>query len=223
MKKGVNKFLRIVLLFVVVMSSITIVNAQDPGGPLDPNAPDTTFPVPVKSIALTATRSTQKVNITWNTLGESQVASFVIEKSTNGKVFTVIYTVSAKNTASATYSFVDESSVAAYYRVKATDKNGAFTFSAVKYVAGNSDLKFNVFPIPLAGNTLHIATSSLESSNKYAVSIFNTLGKKVFDGQLDSKISLNELYVGKLAAGTYNMVIKSNGLVVYTKSIEVLN
>jgi len=223
MKIEMKQLFKIVLLFITIISSINIVNAQDPGGPLDPNGGDTTFPVPVKSIALTGIRSNQKINLIWNTLGESKVVSFAIEKSTNGKVFTTIYAISAKNTASASYSFVDESSVAAYYRVKATDKNGAFTFSAVKYVAGYSELKFNVFPIPFAGNTLHISNSSLESINKYVVSIFNTLGKKVFDGQLDSKILLNELYVGKLAAGTYNMVIVSNGTVVYTKSIEVLN
>lgn len=218
MKKLSNKLVRIFFFLVVLLSSTTLLKAQDPGGPLDPN--DTSLPV--KLINLTFERKLQQINLSWNTVGEYDLASYAVEKSIDGKIFTTRYTVSAKNTATASYSFIDEARGAAYYRIRANDKNGSKSYSAIKFVTSDVKVAFNVYPNPLVGKTLFVTTGT-PSTTKYTVFIYNAAGKKVYNASLNGSTEVNNLKVGNLAAGIYKVVISTESGIVNTKTLEVLN
>ncbi len=207
------------MVLVVLVLSSNLSKAQgDPGGPLDPG--DTSLPI--KLINLSAVRTNQQINISWNTVGEYDLSSFAVEKSQDGKSFTTRFTVAAKNTPTASYTFTDEAKGAAYYRIKANDKNGSVSYSAVKFVKSDVKVAFNVYPNPLVGKTLFVTTGS-PSTSKYTVSVYTTAGKKVYNASLNGSTEVNNLQVGNLATGTYKVVISTENGIVNTKTLEVLN
>ena len=74
--------------------------------------------LPVKSIVTSASLRDKVVTISWNTIGESGVSAFDVEKSVDMKKFTAISQVDAKNTATATYNSTDNSlNSTSYYRI----------------------------------------------------------------------------------------------------------
>lgn len=178
-------------------------------------------PLPIKFIVASVERNNSQVFVKWNTIGESKVAYYAIEKSGNTSEFTTLSTVNAKNTFTASYSYLDtkETSKLTYYRIKAVDLDGKVAYSNIVSIA-DINATFNIYPNPLVGNILYIESSNL-SNGKNIVDLYNTLGKKVFTSTIEGASNKYSINVGKLAAGQYNLVISSEGKVLYTKSLQV--
>jgi len=178
-------------------------------------------PLPIKFIFASAERTNNQVQVKWNTIGESKVAYYVIEKSANTTEFTTLSTVNAKNTFTASYSFLDAkvSSKIAYYRIKAVDIDGKIAYSNIENVA-EINAGFNIYPNPIVGNILNIESANF-SNGRNIVDLYNTLGKKVFTTTIEGASNKCSVNVGKLAAGQYNVVISSEGKILFTKSLQV--
>ena len=209
MKNRILHLSRVMVVFVILVFSTTLLRAQ--GGPLDGGGGDgdTTVPVPVKKIDLAVKSYNGQVNITWSTIGEMQVSTFTIEKSNNATSFKTLSTVLAKNTATATYSFVDESNDAiTYYRVKATDKVGTISYSSVVVLNSVSSIKLNVFPNP-AQHVLNVTVVNAKYETAL-VQVVNTLGKVVKQQNVQLVAGTNSLSlaIDNLAEGSYFVVIK---------------
>jgi len=109
---------------------------------------ETTLPVSLASF--NALRSAKEVNLLWKTNAESNLTSFQLEKSKDGKSFQTINTVTGKGSISkgASYSLSDfdisESTV--YYQLKMNDKDGTSSLSDVLAVKNNpgNDLKLDI-------------------------------------------------------------------------------
>ncbi len=219
MQNIITKLLRTTFLIVVLVSSTTLLRAQNPGGPLDGGGSDTAV-VPVKTIILSVYQDNNNVTITWNTIGETQLASFTIEKSENGKTFSAFYTIVAKNQSAASYQTFDKTTTAAYYRIKATDIKGSYTYSAIKYFGGNKSLSIKVFPNPLVGNTLHISTGNL-TSGTYQLVVINGLGQKCFSSLIEGASTTTDVKIGNLSSGNYTVIVFSGNTIVDTKTLLV--
>lgn len=167
--------------------------------------------LPVNSIAASATLSNKVATITWNTVGEKNVASYIVEKSADAKTFTAIGQVTAKNTSSASYNTTDNSITATtYYRIKAVSTSGSVSYSNVAKVSTDNRLpSYSIYPNPLKGNTLNVSLDNV-IAGKYVVSISNLLGQKVLTqtishegGSSSHALTIN----ATLAAGIYNVTI----------------
>lgn len=219
MKKSIFSLVKIVFVLIILIISTSLLKAQGPGGLIDGGGVgDTTMPV--KKITLTANRVNDVVKIDWTTEGESQILTFTVEKSVTANAFTELYTVGAKNTQIASYSTSDVINNDTYYRIKATDIKGIVTYSDVKYVYSKGNAKFIAYPNPLIGNTLHIATSFL-SAVKYKVSLYNDFGQNVFSNELNGTSNINDLKVGFLPAGHYNLTLSAGSKVVYNSALQI--
>lgn len=103
------------------------------------------------SIAL---HNSKTVENKWSTANEVNVAYFNLTRSTNGRDFSTIAKIDAKNTASNSYSFYDElppniNQNKYYYQLQSIDKDGSKSYSAVRQVVINSTNKFvEVYPNP---------------------------------------------------------------------------
>ncbi|MFP5040676.1 T9SS type A sorting domain-containing protein [Parasediminibacterium sp. JCM 36343] len=182
----------------------------------------------VNSITATATLKDGAATISWNTVGENKVADYTVEKSTDGRTYTNIGTESAKNTATASYSYVDNSiNGTTYYRIKATSIDGSTAYSnAVTLTPYALHLTpYTLYPNPLIGKVLNVKLENV-AAGKYTVSIYNSLGQKVHSetvshagGNATHGLSITE----KLANGVYNVAISSasSKQVVYNASITV--
>ncbi|MFP5041450.1 T9SS type A sorting domain-containing protein [Parasediminibacterium sp. JCM 36343] len=185
----------------------------------------------VNSITATATlnSSNSAATINWNTVGEDKVTSYTVEKSTDGASYTSICTAAAKNTATAAYSYVDNSVATGttYYRIKAISTDGSTAYSnVVALTTYNVQLTtYNLYPNPLIGKVLNVKLSNV-TAGKYTVSMYNSIGQKVHEevvshngGTATHSLSITE----KLANGVYNVTISSANSkgVVYEMSVTV--
>jgi len=171
--------------------------------------------LPVNSIVASATLSNKVATITWNTVGEKNVASYIVEKSADAKTFTAIGQFTAKNTSSASYNTTDNSITATtYYRIKAVSTSGSVSYSNVAKVSTDNRLpSYSIYPNPLKGNTLNVSLDNV-IAGKYVVSISNLLGQKVLTqtishngGSASHALTVN----ATMAAGVYNVTISEAG------------
>ena len=120
--------------------------------------------LPVELLSFTARRLKSEVELKWQTAMEKNNDFFTVEASTDGNVFYPVTTVKgAGNTnQQKNYSFLHQHAPAqaTYYRLKQTDFDGTFAYSAVVAVSGTSRLgTLAVYPNPSTGRyTLQGAT-----------------------------------------------------------------
>ncbi len=220
MKKLVLSLARVAFIIAILFSTTTIVNAQGPGGLIDGGGTGDDTTMPVKKITLTADRSNEVINLSWTTVGESQMLSFTVEKSFTGNSFSAFYTVVAKNTQIASYSTSDASNAASYYRIKAIDTKGIVNYSDVKHISANSNVKINAYPNPLVGNLVHLATSNL-SASKYMVRLFNNIGQNVFTSAIDGANNIYNLNLGLQPSGFYHLTVSTGNMIVYNSALQI--
>ena len=162
-------------------------------------------PLPVKNISLTAAKlGNSQVAVKWSTIGESNISSYKIERSSNGNSFTALATVSPSTAHS--YSYIDASATAGtnYYRIKVIDVTGAVSYSKVVTI-NTSNSNISVYPNPVTGTNFKV---SLGNSGKYNVSVVNMLGQKVFSTVINhTSGTLSSVAMTKqLAAGNYRLI-----------------
>ena len=93
--------------------------------------------------------------VKWQTTNEINVSHFNIQRSTNGKDFTAIAKVLAKNKSENEYGFIDpignlELGIRnLYYRIESVDKDGKSSYSVVRnLVLGIRNNEIKLFPNP---------------------------------------------------------------------------
>ena len=178
--------------------------------------------LPVKSIAVTAAAQSNGILVKWSVTGETNVASYVIEHSTNGVSFSTLSTAKAGN---ATYSYVDAAAQQGnnYYRIKVVNNTGSVGYSSVVVaVAGKAKGAISVYPNPVVGNNFNLQLNNLEAGS-YAVRIVNKLGQQVFAKNIShvSGSSSEAIATSKLASGTYTISLTGSNGTAYQTQIEV--
>jgi len=172
--------------------------------------------LPVENLVVSATLNNRNATISWNTIGESDMLGYEVEKSIDGVNFTLFDKVTAKNMATASYLIKDNQLVTSkyYYRVKAISNTGVSTYSNVVMVSvfEPSDATFSLFPNPTVGNRCTIRFTNVDAG-KYWVTIYSIMGKKVNEqtvshsgGSVSYSLNLNT----SLISGIYNVVIASD-------------
>lgn len=106
-------------------------------------------PLPVAFVSLEAKRLTNTVVVTWKVAGEEAVDRYEVERSNDGRHFTVIGSSRPGGRDAYTYTDVaDNSSV--YYRIKNVDEDGKFKYSTVVHIASEgSEIVLKAFPQPV--------------------------------------------------------------------------
>ena len=160
--------------------------------------------LPVKNISLTAAKlSGSQVSIKWSTIGESNISSYKIERSSNGNTFAALATVSPSTAHN--YSYIDAAATGTnYYRIKVTDVTGAVSYSSVVKVAASNN-RVSVYPNPVVGANFKI---DLGNSGKYNVNVVNLLGQNVYSTVVNhTSGTLSSVALSKqLAAGNYRLI-----------------
>jgi hypothetical protein len=168
--------------------------------------------LPISSIDVQGVQQGSDVVLSINTVGESNISNYSVEKSTDGVAYSKIATVSAKNTATASYSVTDSKAVSGnnYYRVKVNGLNEASTYSKVVVVkVGGSAAKYALYPNPSNGSQVGVQLTGV-SAGKYTVTLRNMLGQEVHravvahvggNGQLSIKLA------SKLSSGSYTVSV----------------
>lgn len=109
--------------------------------------------VPVTLINLSASALGTEVRLVWSTTNEADLSHFDVERSADGQSFVSVATVAALNRSGNNhYGYTDRalSDGVYFYRVRPVDRDGKFTYSAVRKILINSAQVFQVFPNPVA-------------------------------------------------------------------------
>jgi len=167
--------------------------------------------LPVNFTAITATKKGESVIVKWTTANETKMASYEVERGTDGKVFTTITTQKATGTSS--YGVEDANAPinmsTLYYRIKAIGTDGTTKYSAVaKLTTNHLPLStIAVYPNPVQ-HSLNITLST--ATNTYDVRITTVTGKEVYGKKAtvtDGKLVLD---ASNFASGVYVVELTDN-------------
>jgi pectate lyase len=156
----------------------------------------------------------KKVNneavLTWQTVNEQAVSHFDVERSTDGKSFSTISEVKARNTAALnTYSLTDKGplSTIQYYRLKMVDFDGTIAYSKTVSIAKEAGHTLKVYP-SVTKDVLTVETTTLGVATLHIIDI---LGKTVATKQVaaSENTTTTTVTVSNLPNGIYAVVFEN--------------
>ena len=171
--------------------------------------------VPLNWLSIEASyKANNSAVIEWATSNETNIANFIIEKSTDGVKYYSIGTVSPAGQYRNNYQFTDSAINANtnYYRIKEINFSNQFTYSTiVKVDAKNKmSLALRISPNPVF-EKLNLNFSGIKGG-VYTVAIYNVNGSNVFgstikmlNANFEKTISVNS----KWPAGMYFAIIQN--------------
>ena len=162
--------------------------------------------LPVTIVNLKAQQQGNIIKVDWSSLTEINVGSYEIQRSLNGRDFSAIGSVAAKNNGAlqTSYTFNDLQPATGnnYYRLKVINEDGNKTYSNIVSLNVNSDKTITlVYPVP-AGDVLHIQTNSNAS-----FSLIDQSGKILLIQNINGSGTIN---ISGIANGFYYLKNNSN-------------
>ncbi len=184
--------------------------------------------LPVTLIDFNGKLNGDKVGLYWVTTNEVNARNFVVERSTDGINFIPIATVIARGTMShvESYTLVDPvpAKGANYYRLKITDKGGAYTYSKIiiiRIASGNVKLITQIRPNPFTSYVdMYI---SLTKTMPVDFRIFDVGGKLVFQKTVKGNKGFNWFTLhdlDKLPGGMYLLKIVTDTDTIVEKLVK---
>jgi hypothetical protein len=159
-------------------------------------------------------------NLTWKTTNEYNTSHFVVERSINAQQFAEIGTVTASGNGApeANYTFDDQevellNSEQVYYRLKMFDRNGVYRYSNVVRVnLPGLQNDVSISPNPVGSEVNASITAAAAGSADWM--IIDNGGRVLLQNTTLLKKGTNALsiYIGQLAAGSYYLKIKGEGI-----------
>ena len=153
------------------------------------------------------------VKLSWKTSNESSIASYNVQRSADGTTWQMINTQPA--TGSSSYSANDLSPLAGinYYRLQIAEQNGSVTYSGIRKVIFNADVKgIYVWPNPVV-DKLNISAEANSNAE-----LLNTSGQLVLKTKLNSVTG--EIDMHNLPAGIY--ILRVQGADATVSSIRIV-
>jgi hypothetical protein len=178
--------------------------------------PDACTVLPLRLSSLQAVYNNGRVQLNWLTYIQSDVRSFTIEYSQDGKSFTVAGELAATGTndQTAPYMYMHMPAVTGtlFYRVRETTVDGTMYYSNMVAVkTGNALLaRTDVFPNPFT-DLLQISMQ-LEKTGMIQVALYDASGRLVRRSQQTGMLGQNTIVMGNLSAlppGIYLLQIKA--------------
>lgn len=183
--------------------------------------------LPIELAYFGAVGESKYIQIEWQTKSETNNDYFTLERSDNGFDFYEIATIAGSgNTSKSTnYSFTDKrlTQTTAYYRLRQTDYDGAFSFS--KTIAAqtkeHSSEKMKIYPMPYTSGELYIQ-SDLFTSTTVAITIIDIKNNIIFTEQAvdeNGTITIGSETASQIQKGVYFISATSNNINAFAKCI----
>ncbi len=185
-------------------------------------------PLPLHNLQLTAALQGTQVALNWSAANEQNTHQFVIERSTDGSSYTEAGTKPASGQTNTVTQYQSSDDIQAmqnvnviYYRIKAMDLDGRFTYSNVATVRLNKKAGVQVWPTVFNDNVSITYNASVNT--KIEVRIMSSGGKIVRQANFNVSRGLNQLSVtslGSLSSGIYFIrITDSNSNEVYIQKL----
>jgi hypothetical protein len=183
--------------------------------------------LPVSLSAFVASRkTTNTVQLNWETATESNNTGFAVERKREGEAgftkigFVATNAIGGNSNQLNRYTYMDNNNnnTLSYYRLQQIDRDGHTTYSAVRAVAGNvSGLMIRVYPNPVVDNIV-IEYNGLKPG-LIRCSITDMGGRLLQEWTAPSHALKSVKDLSALAAGTYMLVIRQDGMKVGSQKL----
>ncbi len=185
--------------------------------------------VPVKLISFNAGLKDTKVDLTWSTASQENLSHFIIQRSTDGKIFSdagIVLSV-ANSSQVKNYSMKDDiSSVSSnmlYYRLCTVDIDGRTEFSDVRIIRLEKQTGRNIavatFPNPVVSE-LFVTIPTEWQNRKVSYELINLKGQLSMKTLNNSSSQTQSLNVNNLTPGMYIMKVTCEGQTAQQKVIK---
>ncbi|RAK64048.1 M4 family metallopeptidase [Hymenobacter edaphi] len=162
------------------------------------------LPVTLTAFTATATAAGSGVQLRWTTAQERNSASFVVERSLDGRTFAALGRVAAagNSTAPRSYQLTDAALPAGaptlYYRLQQLDQDGTFAHSVVQVVRVGPAAALALLPNPTSG------AATLRGALPHAlVQVLDLRGRRVLSATADAAGTARLVLPAHLPAGVY--------------------
>jgi hypothetical protein len=156
-------------------------------------------------------RKNGTIQLNWQTADEINMSYYIVERSTDGLVFTPVQQVAAKegvlNTYTATDARVPAGSV--YYRIQSVEKGGTINYSSLISFNNMNAQPFNVFPSLITGNTAVTVTCPVTSHTSF-IRVIGVDGRVIQTIPVFAGVTKTSIDVTNLARGSYFVVFTGN-------------
>ncbi|MBI5372502.1 MAG: T9SS type A sorting domain-containing protein [Sphingobacteriales bacterium] len=174
-------------------------------------------PLPVSFSDVKAFEKGSGIQVDWTNLTESDINSYVIERSSNGVDFNAIGQQAPRSNQAdkASYTYLDAAPLPGtnFYRVKAVELTGKNVFSKMLRVeTGNHPKGISLYPNPVSGSELTIGFSAVKG--QYNLNVLNTAGQVVYRQLVNhagGAVSQTLALPSSLKAGVYHLLISGTG------------
>ncbi len=163
---------------------------------------DEVLPVNLVSFSAQKKQGTNVVMLKWQTATEQNIDSYLVQISNDGRNFTAIGTVAAKNQANGfTYGF-NHSPVSTgeiFYRLAIKSKDGSISYSDIISIMQNNVPRAIIYPTIVENRTVSILLNDKFNSLR----IFDLSGRQVMNKSLAGVSGSLIVSLPQLTAGTY--------------------
>ena len=178
-----------------------------------------TTPLPVRLSIFTATKNENQTSLQWTTANESNSGYFEVQRSADGKKWTVVDKVTAakESNISQEYTAWDKKPLEGenLYRLKMVDLDETFAYSSIKSVFFSNSGDVSFYPNPVS-DKLYMAASQVDKIG--SVKLVSATGQVV----LQSAKIKDGLSVQNLTPGLYVMQItQTDGQSKYSKVVVI--
>jgi hypothetical protein len=178
-------------------------------------------PLPVTFTSLTGTIRNGRANLNWNIADEHNVDRYEVEESANGRQFQTFTQVDAASRSNYQATDAQLHTGANYYRVKAVDIDGKFTYSKIIRLDNNLavDNDIRVYPNPSRGE-LNLGMNI--PAGNYQIRLINAMGQTVYQQPLTHEGGSRSMQLGlpKLSSGVYQVEVRG-GVQKHVRTVRI--
>ncbi len=179
--------------------------------------------VPVKITSFTVIPKGSQVNLQWKVSEQTNVATYEVETSADGRTFAIIATVASNGNQGPTYDAVHTTPVAGmnYYRIKTIEKDGLISYSDIRKVNFGKGGDVIIYPNPVSTGVINITLTGNMINKLATVSILSMDGKLISQQQIANTNQTETIDVSRLANGSYVVRLIAENEVI-NKMIQVI-
>jgi SdrD B-like domain/Secretion system C-terminal sorting domain len=178
--------------------------------------------LPIKYESFTATPNGSQVQLEWVVTEQTNVATYEVETSVDGRTFARIATQSA--VATTKYNAIHATPIAGvnYYRIKTIEKDGSVSYSVIRTVTFGKSGSITIYPNPATSiDVVKVSLTGTMTGKAAMLSIISMEGKIVSTQRITRTNQTEYVNISNLASGTYVVKIVTENEIVNTK-LEVI-